>query len=189
MTYEPNQTWKLWLETQSMEQLKMSLSGREEELPKVEGEKAKELLTREIGMLREELARREEAERVKANFFPRVMIRNMKDAQIIGQLLHAHAVEVIGMSQNVMQYKRLEMHGFPVEINFTDPMTGQTTRDIDQVLSDLTDRALYTAELLAAVSGEIARLSDDENVTLNESEKDAFAEIVRLATSLRKEQK
>lgn len=182
--------WRAWLETQTEAQLQTSLGERERLIMTQESGSDEHTHTlREIEMIREEYARRLEAERVKAEFFPRITIRNVKDAKLLAQLLHTHAQEVLSMSQQVLQYKRLSDAGFPIGVQFMDPMTGETSNDIDAVLSDLAERAIYTAELLGSVSEEMLRLKSDEGVELDERENEIFGQIVRLVGEMKEDGK
>lgn len=184
-----SQAWRAWLETQTEAQLQTSLGERERLVMTQESGSDEHAHTlREIEMIRDEYKRREEAERVKNQFFPRITLRKLTDASLLGQLLHTHAREVISMSQNVMQYKRLSEAGFPIGVQFVDPMTGETSNDIDQILHDLGERAIYAAELLAAVSEEMLRLRDEEGVNLSDTEKEAFGAIVQLVEEVRKDE-
>lgn len=176
--------WREWLETQTPEQLRSSMAERADQVRTLESGDQKEHLLREIGMIESEIRRREEAERVRAQFFPRVTLRNMKDAQLLAQLLHAHAQEVLNLTQQTMQYKRLADSGFPLSVQFFNER-GEVTSDIEAVLQDLGDRAIYTAELLGAVSEEMLRLRDTEGVELSERENETFGEIVRLVEEMK----
>lgn len=183
--------WREWLETQTPEQLRTSMDERMQQVANMhEGvDPMRETLLREIGMIDAEIRRREESQRLRDQFFPRISLRNIRDAKLLAQLLHAHAQEVLGMSQQVLQYKRLADSGFPIGVHFMDPMTGETSNDIDQVLSDLAERAIFTAELLGAVSEEMLRLKSDEGVELDEHENEIFDGIVRLVQEMKGDEK
>lgn len=180
--------WRDWLETQTPEQLRTSMDERMQQVRTLESGDHKEHLLREIGMIESEIRRREEAERVRAQFFPRVTLRNMKDAQLLAQLLHAHAQEVLALTQQTLQYKRLADSGFPLSVQFYNER-GEVTSDIDAVLQDLGNRAIYAAELLGAVSEEMLRLRDTEGVELTEKENEAFGEMVKLVEQMKEEEK
>lgn len=181
--------WREWLETQTRQQLEQSLGERERLAATQESGTDEHTHTlREIAMLRDEFKRRDDAQRTREQFFPRITLRKRSDASLLGQLLHTHAKEVISMSQQVMQYKRLSDAGFPIGVQFVDPMSGETSDDIDQILSDLAERAIYAAELLAAVSEEMLRLKDEEGVNLSDAENEAFGAIVQLVEEVRKEE-
>lgn len=182
--------WRTWLESQDTRQLETSLGERERlVMTQKAGSEEHTHTLREMEMIRAEFKRREEAERVRAEFFPRISIRNVRDAKLLAQLLHSHAQEVLSMSQQVLQYKKLSDAGFPIVVQFMDPMTGENTDDIDAVLSDLAERAIYTAELLGSVSEEMLRLKSDEGVELDERENEIFGQIVRLVENMKEEGK
>lgn len=179
--------WREWLETQSPEQLRTSMDERMQQVANMhEGvDPMREHLLREIGMIDAEIRRREESQRLRDQFFPRISLRNIRDAKLLAQLLHVHAQEVLGMSQQVLQYKKLADAGFPIGVKFVDPMTGAENTDIDEVMSDLAERAIFTAELLGAVSEEMIRLKSDEGVELDEHENEIFAGIVKLVQEMK----
>ena len=182
--------WRTWLESQTEAQLQTSLGERERlVMTQTAGTEEHSHTLREIEMIREEYKRRQEEERVKAEFYPRIKIRGLRDASLIAQLLHSHAQEVLGMSQQVLQYKKLSDAGFPIGVKFVDPMTGKESDDIDAILSDLAERAIFTAELLGSVSEEMLRLRSDEGVELDERENEVFEGIVRLVQEMKEDGK
>lgn len=177
--------WREWLEGQTVAQLNSSLANRRDLLAH-EPNGNEMSLQKEIDMIERELVRRaEEANKTREAFFPRITLRKMKDATLLGQLLHSHAQDVMAMSQHVLQYKKLSDAGFPIGVTFMDPASGESSNDIEQVLSDLAERALYAAELLAAVSEEMLRLKDEEGVNLSDAENKAFDAIAQLVKDVK----
>lgn len=180
--------WRAWLESQDTRQLDTSLIERERlALSQEVGSEDHNHTLREIEMIREEFARRKEAERVREEFFPRVTMRNAKDAQLMAQLLHAHALELLDSMQSVMQLKMAQDMGLPITATFIGRVSGQGTQDADQVLSDLGKRAVDTADFLAAVSSELMRLNDDSGIALTDEEKNSFDAIIEMIKKMETE--
>lgn len=179
--------WREWLEMQDITQLESSLRQRVQNAETQEGAD-KDHTLREIAMIEEEMKRRDQAAKTRADFFPRITIRSAKDASLIAQLLHEHAREVIATTERILQFKRLKDLGFPVAVHFVVDDSGETTDDFDRVLQDLGARAIDTAELLGCVSEEIIRLKDAEGVELSEEEAATFKAMTDLVDGVKGEE-
>lgn len=179
--------WREWLETQTTTQLTSSLAEREKVVLNLDGADRDHMM-REIEMIKDEFKRRDSAVFVRDEFFPRITMRNARDAVLLAHLLHSHAVETIEMAEKVAQIKLLHDAGYKMNVSFTDINTGKATQDFEQVQKDLAEGALHTAELLASVSEELQRLRESEGVKLSEKEAADFDAIANLVQEVKGEE-